>query len=139
MVDALKEIWRVLVADGCMLDWRDRPANWPLEIVIGEQVHVAGSADVSSRIPKHAASDEALGRVVDEGWFVCERQCAFDCIWYWDTLDELKDHMEKSIPEAVWTEAQRLIAESGEETRVRLRRNMGISRYRKRTVGIKPQ
>ena len=47
MVHALKEIWRVLVLDGIMIDLRPFADNWPLAVVDGGQVYDVGLLDAS--------------------------------------------------------------------------------------------
>ena len=133
MVDALTEIWRVLVPGGSLLDWRDVPVSWPLEIISSGEAQLAGNADISSRIQKHRSADESLDKMLDEGWFEIQSKNSFSCAWYWDTLDEAKDNLKKTVPEEVWKEANILI-QNEKADRVRLRRIMGISVYRKQRV-----
>ena len=137
MVHALKEIWRVLVPRGWLLDVRPLSANWPLEIVAGKQVWPAGRVDDSAGLPDDQAADESLRMVVRDGWFVRERQARFDYAWYWDTLDELRAHMAEKwsgsvqLPAAVGAEVARLLAAGGTDARVRLRLIVAMARYRK--------
>jgi hypothetical protein len=138
MVDALKEIWRILVPGGFLLDWRDVPVEWPLEIISGGQSRLAGYADTSSRIQKHRSADESLDLVKEEGLFGIEHQSSFSCAWYWDTLDEAKDNLKKTVPEEVWKKAKLLMAQNEEADQIRLRRVMRISVYRKRMVEGEP-
>lgn len=140
MVHALKEIWRVLVPDGILLDWRHLSTNCSVEIVSGEQVRLAGLLADSMKM-ENTDADKSLAQLESEGWFIFERQQSLDYAWYWDTFDEMKAHTEKPIElnwrppviitQAVLTEAQRLVAESGENTKVRIRFNMVISQYRR--------
>ena len=140
MVHALKEIWRVLVPRGWLLDVRPLSANAPLEVVAGNQVGLAGWVDESGGLPDDHAANESLRTMVREGWFVRERQVRFDYAWYWESLDELRAHIEAKwsgwmhIPAAVEAEAARLLAAGGEDTRVRLRLTVAMARYRKSFV-----
>jgi hypothetical protein len=136
MVHALKQLWRVLVPHGSLIDLRPLAQNPPVEIVVGEQVFQAGRADVSSALPDDVVSDKSLDEVVDEGWFVRECEELFDYAIYWDTLDEMIAYAEWDwirvfLPEAMLTEARRLLESSGEGARLRVRRRIVISRYRK--------
>jgi hypothetical protein len=141
MVHALKEIWRVLVPRGWLLDLRPLAANAPLEVVAGNQVWLAGRVDESGGLPDDHAANESLRTVVREGWFVRERQTRFDYAWYWDTLDELQTHIAEKwsnsvkMPAGVRAEAARLMAAAGTGGRVRLRLTMTIARYRKSLAG----
>jgi hypothetical protein len=137
MVHALKEIWRVLVPRGWLLDVRPLSASTPLEVVAGKQVWPAGRVDDSAGLPDEHAANEALRTVVHDGWFVREHQARFDYAWYWDTLDELRAHIAEKwsdwmhIPDAVGAEAARLLAASSTSARVRLRLTVVMARYRK--------
>src|SRR5262245_25208312 len=116
MVHGLREIWRVLMPRGWLLDVRPLSTNAPLEIVAGTQVWRAGRVDESGGLPDDHATTESLRTVVREGWFVSEHQARFDYAWYWDTLDELQTHItvkwstSKQLPAAVGAEATRLLA-----------------------------
>ena len=138
MVHALKEIWRVLVPNGALVDLRPLSGELPLEIVADDQAKLAGFLDDSAEIPTDIASNDSLTEVTRQGWFVRERKDLFDYLWYWDTVDEMKAYMEENwdptpiLTETVATEARRLLASGGKGARVRLRTNVLISRYRKR-------
>lgn len=136
MVHALKEIWRVLVPGGILLDLRPLPAKWPLEIVADRQVRMAGFMDESPSVPHHVASQEALAQVVSEGEFLRERQGSYDRIYDYDSLNEMKDRVDQSrdlmsLPPAVWIEAQRLAAGCGQDVKARIRIRTIIGRYPK--------
>lgn len=136
MVHALKEIWRVLRPDGSLIDLRPQVGNPPLEILAGEQELLAGLIDASLDAPDFTAATESLAWAVREGWFVSERDESFDYALYWDTLDQMETYIKElwtrvCVPEAVLAEARRLIANSDEKARVRVRRHIIISRYRK--------
>jgi len=137
MVHALKEIWRVLVPRGWLLDVRPLSANAPLEVVAGAQVWRAGPVDESAGLPDDHAANESLQTIVREGWFIREHQACFDYAWYWDTLDELQTHIAEKwsnsmrLPDAVGAEAARLQAAGGTGARVRLQLTLTIARYRK--------
>ncbi len=135
MVHALREIWRVLMPGGLLLDLRPFSASWPVEVVAGEQVMRAGALDDSLALTEDMAANRAMEQVVDEGWYACERTGSFTCDWYWDTLDELKAHVEERwspivLPDSVYAQGQRFAARvEGVSARVRV--HMVIGRYRK--------
>lgn len=136
MVHALQELWRVLVPHGLLIDLRPVALDPPLEIIDGEQLFLAGRADVSPAIPDDLASNEALAEIVGQGRFVREREALFDYAIYWDTLEEMLAYAESSwirvsLPEAIVAEARRLLAASAGNARLRVRRRMVISRYKK--------
>ncbi|GEM_PF-1103110 len=149
MVDALKDIWRVLTPGGLFVDWRDVPCDWPVEVVAGGRVHFVGLADGTrhpdgaSRSAQPDAADKALVRLLDEGRFIREGRRTFDCAWYWDTPDEVRADNEIPAgsarpdwqlrvlpPPSVLKEAGRLV-KKGSGAHVRMRLTMAIARYRK--------
>ena len=139
MVDALKEIWRVLVPSGSMVDLRPLAGNRPLEIVANGHVKLAGFMDRTQCGPDDIASNKALARVVRAKWFDRQRHESFDYLRYWETMDEMMTDIRENwnpapiIPETVSAEARRLLASSGDSVRVRIRTKMIIARYQKHT------
>jgi hypothetical protein len=137
MVHALRDIWRVLLPRGWLLDVRPLSANAPLEVVAGTQVWRAGRVDEAAGLPDDHAANQSLQTIVREGWFIREHQARFDYAWYWDTLDELRSHIAEKwsnsmrLPDAVAAEAARLLAAGGPDAQVRLRLTLTIARYRK--------
>jgi len=137
MVHALREVWRVLAPDGVLIDLRPFFCSWSVEVVTEKQVLFAGRLDDSGRQYKDLLSNAALAQVQREGWFALEQEASFDYFFYWDTPDEMKAYIHEDweprtyLPEEVWAEAQRLVASAGSNTRVRVRENIIISRWRK--------
>lgn len=135
MVHALKEIWRVLALGGTLLDLRPFSASWPVEIVAGERVMRAGVLDDSLALADDLAANRSVAHMVSARWFSRERNGAFIYDWYWDTLDELKQHVEERwnpvvLPDSVYRQAQRF-ARNVPDAKVRVRAQMIIGRYRK--------
>ena len=60
MIHALKEVWRVLVPRGWLLDVRPFSAKATLEVVAGTQVWLAGRVDESAGLPDNPAANELL-------------------------------------------------------------------------------
>ncbi len=136
MVHALKEIWRVLTPQGCLVDLRPLHSNPLLEIVSQGDVAVAGQIDETEGIPNDTAANKALAQVVQEKWFTQEQVAAFNFASYWDTPDELKAYAAERwrnshIPAEALTKARGLMAERGEAAKVRVLFKMLIARYRK--------
>jgi hypothetical protein len=126
MVHALKEIGRVLVPGGSLIDFRPVGAKWPMEILDGEQVRLAGMVDRKLDIRDDAACSESLAQVVGEGWFVQDHEQFFDYYEYWDGVDET--HGPVVVPDAVLAEARRLLAASREGAKVRIHYQTVMSR-----------
>jgi hypothetical protein len=129
MVHALKEIWRVLVPSGILLDFRPFGAVWPLEIVSDGQRQQVALVDRDPGIRDDAACEQALAQALREGWFVCERQETFTFSAFWDTPAEVTGPV--TIPESVLAEAQALMDQRGQNAKISLHCNNVIARYRK--------
>jgi hypothetical protein len=136
MVHALREIWRVLVPGGILLDLRPFHVPWPLEVVVKDRVTGVGTVNDSASIPDDLAANAALDEAVHQGWFVREQGISFDYAWYWDSTSELKVYYENRSPPvhisaAVLGQAHRLLDEYGHEAQVRIRIHLTLRRYRK--------
>ena len=137
MVHALREIWRALKPGGLLLDLRPLAANMPVEILGVERTAVAGYLDTAPEAyADDRAADAALVTVEREGLFAREREGAFDFLWYWDTPEEMQAFIAEKwtdtrLPEEVLVETRRLMAETGDNTRVRTSANVIISRWRR--------
>lgn len=142
MVHALRQIWRVLRPGSSLVDLRPLAANSPVEIVTEQQTRLAGRIDDSRDRLDDQAADEALAQILREGWFGREREATFSYVSYWDTPAEMRGYIEEKrssliLPEAVLAEAERLLASSGPNARLRIPFKMVITRYRKQ-VGAPP-
>jgi hypothetical protein len=141
MVHALREIWRVLIPGGHLIDVRPRPTNGPLEVVAPGQILLAGTVDNAPFVPDDSAAEKAMTQTVREGLFSIEHQATFDCASYWNTLDDMLTYYEESenppltIPDKVLTAARAFAATSNQKSRVRIRAGMHLARYRK----VEPQ
>ncbi len=134
MVHALQEVWRVLIPNGFLIDLRPFIAEPPVQIVVGNQVMVAGAIDGTANFSKHLNANRAVQEIVNHGWFVAEEQDAFELYTYWDGTGEFKTFMDEEsqsiLPLETLAEAKRLIA-SEANARLRTQRLMVIARYRK--------
>jgi hypothetical protein len=133
MVHALKEIWRVLMPGGVLLDLRPFCASWPVEVVAGKRVMRAGALDDSLSLVDDLAANRAVEQVIADGWFRRDRSGSFTYDWYWDTLDELREHVEErwhpiALPDSVYAQAQRL-ASHVDHAVFRVRVNIIVGRY----------
>ena len=136
---ALEEIWRVLMANGQLLDMRPISKERPLDVMTNQGVKKAGVVDVSGRIPNDEAADNALSSVLKRGMFLNSRKHRFDHGYYWDTIEQMESYIEERwgnfavLPEAVIENAKRIaVQHGGEPLRFRVRARMQLVRYRKR-------
>ena len=113
MVHALREIRRVLLPNGILLDLRPILSNWPVEIFSGRETRQTGRIQ---GLPLGLADDEAANRSItraeEEGWFVREAEAFFLYYYSWDSPSE----MEEWIAEE-WQDFIQLDKESKQATR----------------------
>ncbi len=136
MGHALKEIWRVLVPEGHLIDLRPLVGNSLIEVVSKGQVHYIGLVDETGDRPDTIAANAAVNQVVREGWFTRERKEVFKFAIYWDNIAEMKAYAKEKwtysrLPEEVMAEAQQLMANSEAGVKIRVRYDMLIARYQK--------
>jgi hypothetical protein len=137
MVHALREIWRVLIPGGNLIDVRPRPTNWPLEVVAPGQILLAGRVDNAPFVPDDSAAEKSMEQTVHEGLFSIDHQATFDCASYWNALEDMLTYYEETenpsltIPDAVLAAARAFTAASNQQSRVRIRAGMHLARYQK--------
>jgi hypothetical protein len=139
MVDALLESWRVLVADGIMIDLRPYHTKPALEIITADGAFVPGYIDDSGGVADDIASDNAIAEVIRQGRFVRVLQDSFKFANYWDTLGGLLEYADDRwrsfacVPPFVVEAARLCIASAGSHYQVRIRRTLHIAVYRKQS------
>jgi hypothetical protein len=136
MVHALKDIWRVLVHGGTLIDLRPIHADWLLEVVAENRVISIGAVDNAQHHADDLAANQALQQLVAEGVFRCERQESFRYAWYWDTSTEMRTYFENKspplcIPQEMLQKTQNALQNAGQNAQVRVLIRMSIARYRK--------
>jgi hypothetical protein len=137
MVHALNELWRVLTPGGRLIDLRPRPANWPLELVANGRFTVVGNTDNAPFLEDDSAAEAAIHGIAHDGRFALEQKTSFDCLTYWDTLDDMLTYYRESprrppmyVPDDVQMRARKLEAAS-EESQVCIRYTLGLATYQK--------
>ncbi|MGH9312676.1 MAG: hypothetical protein ACRD09_06565 [Vicinamibacterales bacterium] len=93
MVDALRDVWRVLVDGGTLLDLRPLPRDYRLELVTADAAIPIGQTDTTGRAQDDAAADAAVAQVVDERLFASRSRVEFNVEIFWDTVRDLKCYM----------------------------------------------
>lgn len=136
MVHALEEVWRVIEADGWLIDIRPVASNPPLDIILKDDVKFAGDIDDSEWVHDEELVNDALEIIFARGDYVKERVERFQLTSYWDTIEGMTTYADENwedtkIPESTLANAKKIIAQSKEETKIRLTYTMLIGRYRK--------
>lgn len=138
MVHALREVERVLAADGLLIDLRPLLDRWPAEVAWDSGSQEAGRAsDLAAPISDDAAANGAMEALASTGGFRRERQETFSLFYYWDTPGEMQQYIEEewndviAVEDSVWGNLRSMWAGAGAEARVRMRMKMLITRYRK--------
>lgn len=129
MVHALKEIRRVLVPSGILVDFRPIGTSWPLEIVSAGRRRLVARVDRAEHIRDDAVCEQALAQAVQEEWLVPEREQTFTFWAHWNTAAEVSAPVD--IPDAVSAEAQSLLDQIGPNARIGIRFENIIAGYRK--------
>ena len=138
MLDALREIHRVLAPGGVWIDLRALSDPWHMEICSAREVLQTGSV---SELPHEPADDEAANQAAStaesNGWFRRERETLFPIYYVWDTPGEmeewLEDEWENSVElnEETKRATRSAWAVSDGDSQVRMNVKMLITRWRK--------
>ena len=136
MVHALAESWRVLAADGVLIDIRPVLGNMRLEVLSEEEDRLAGLVDDSSLVQDHKAVKRTIDQGVRDGRFLKEEEQFFDYAYYWDTLVDFEAYVQENwesrrVPKKLLRKARKMQADADGSTRIRIRDERVIARYRK--------
>jgi hypothetical protein len=136
MVHALEETKRALKPGGMLLDLRPVVSYWPLEVFVDGEARFAGRIDDSADALDDAEADGAINAMVSRKLFSQIATDSFEYHYYWDTVEQMYADFQKKwgsdvklLPE-VLSEAKRLAACEGFESRVSIRRKMIMGTYR---------
>ena len=138
MVHALKEVHRILVPQGIMIDVRPLCVDVPLEFVHAGGSESAGLMDLSPDIESDIAADKAVDCVIKESLYHESGLEYFDFVFYWKTLKGMEEHIEENwkaymvIPEQVRQRARILYHQRRPQTRIRIGWRMKLGIYGKR-------
>jgi hypothetical protein len=93
MVDALKDVWRVVASGGALLDLRPLPAIYRLALITPAAAIAIGHIDPTARAEDDAAADAAVSRMVHEGLFAVRSRTEFDIEIVWESVRDLNSYM----------------------------------------------
>ena len=138
MVHALKEIRRVLAADGILIDLRPLAERWQIEVASRREVKEAGRlVDLEIGLEDDRSANEAMAQAESQGWFIREREEYFPFFYYWDSPNEMKKYIDEewtdfmAIDEGTWKNIRSIWAVADADARVRIHVKMLITRWRK--------
>lgn len=138
MVDALREVYRVLAPDGILIDMRPFAENWRVEVVSSRGFQGTGWVDdLPAQVNGDIASNEAMREVEARRWFKREQEEFFSLFYSWDTPSEMEEFIDDDWAEFIGLadkdrKATRSAwALSDGDSRVRVRVKVLISRWRK--------
>ena len=140
MVHALAEVWRVLRLGGYLIDLRPIASESPVEVMTSTKVSLAGRLDPTLKIPGDRASDKAIRKVVERGWFIEEMATTFQLAYYWKNVGEMAAYIKENwanstvLPDPVRSEADGLAHLAIGPVQIRVQRTMHLARYRKLAV-----
>ena len=137
MVDALRDSWRVLEAEGTLVDLRPVSARCPIDSVTGSRALPLGECNATATIEDDRAADRALLEQVTGGWLTPHHSAAFDIHFYWDTTAEMADFLQGGrVPKTVtpsYAAINRLLRAAGDRNaapaRLRCTRHMTLCSY----------
>ena len=137
MVHALREIRRVLVDGGVMIDLRPIAAGWPIEVASAHEVRETGRVhDYPGILADDEAANRAMAEAAVNGWFSRDREDSFSYYYTWDTPSEMEEWIDTEWEDFVSMDeetkgATRSAWALGEaDSQVRLHVRMMIARWR---------
>ena len=122
MVHALREIQRVLVKDGVLIDLRPISDRWRIEVVSARETRETGRmTDLPLGLEDDAAANQAMTNAETNGWFKRESGEFFPLHYLWDTASEMEKWADEEWEDFIGLE---------EEARQRHTFGMGSGRWR---------
>lgn len=138
MVHALREIRRVLVPHGILIDIRPLADRWPVEVISARGFKETGRAeDLPDQVSVDAASNETMTKVESNGWFQREHEAFFPFFYSWDTPSEMEAYISEewtdfaALSENTKAATRSAWALGDADNRVRVRVKVLISRWKK--------
>lgn len=113
MVDALSEIYRVLVPGGVLIDLRPICDRWQIEVVSARGAHETGRfRDMPLWLGDDEAANRAMAQAATNRWFLRDQEAFFPYAYSWDTPSEMEQWIDEE-----WNESLELDDEAKRTTR----------------------
>jgi hypothetical protein len=95
MVHALREIRRVLVPDGILIDMRPIFDRWQIEVSSACEVRGTGRVqDFPIAVADDEAANRAIAQAAGKGWFLGDQEEFFSYSYAWDTPGEMEEWID---------------------------------------------
>ena len=138
MVHALREICRVLIQDGTLIDLRPIAGGWPVEVVSARERKMCGAViDLPQGLADDEAANLAIAQAASAGLLSREQEEIFPFCYYWDSPADMRQYVAEewsdfcTIQEDVWNEVRSHWSVANADARVRIQVNMLITRWGK--------
>ena len=138
MVHALREIHRVLVRDGILIDLRPISDHWSIEVFSARETRETGRVtDLPLGVADDEAANDAIKNAEASGWFSREDETFFPLHYVWDTASDMEKWIDEEWENFIGLEedarrATRSAWALGDaDSRVRVQVKMLIARLKK--------
>ena len=138
MVHALREIHRVLVRDGILIDLRPISDHWSIEVFSARETRETGRVtDLPLGVADDEAANDAIKNAEANGWFLHEDETFFPLHYVWDTASDMEKWIDEEWENFIGLEedarrATRSAWALGDaDSRVRVQVKMLIARLKK--------
>jgi hypothetical protein len=144
MVHALREIQRVLMPHGVLIDLRPLADHWAVEVASARKVIETGRVqDLPVGLEDDAAANRSVAQASANGWFTRERAETFPFYYAWDSPREMEKYISEEwenfigLDDAVKENTRSAWATGDADCRVRVRMKMLITRWVKSADKVK--
>ena len=138
MVHALEEIRRTLTPHGLLIDLRPLADRWRVELVTGQTSREIGRlTDLPAGLADDQAANDAIQAASRRGWFILESDQSFPFYYYWETPEEMLEHIQEKwgdylqLDQQVYSNIHNAWTVLGTDRRVRVKVKMHLASWRK--------
>ena len=138
MVHALREIHRVLIPNGILVDLRPVLDHWHVEVTSARETIVTGRVtDFEIGLADDAAANRTMAEAESYGWLNREREQFFSYVYSWDTPTEMEEWLAEEwndfigLDDEVKQTTRTVWATADGDAHVQLRVKMLIARWRR--------
>ena len=138
MVHALREIRRVLIPDGILIDMRPLAEQWQIEVVSVNEFKETGRVmDLPDQVNGDIAANQAVKEAEARGWFKRDQEEFFPFYYSWDTPSEMEEFIDDDwadfidLSEEAKKATRSAWAVGNADSRVRVRMKVLMTRWKK--------